>query len=288
MAITSFIPSIWSARLLAHLDNAHVATRFVNRDYEGEIRNAGDTVKINQVGAITIKDYTKNTDIADPEALTTSDQTLAIDQAKYFNFQVDDVDAVQAKASLMDGAMSRAAYGLAEVADRYLFQTMAAAAPAGNTLGSGAAPVALTADNVYEKLVELKLLLDKKNLPAQGRCLAVPPELHALMLLDQRFVGTGSGQAEASLRGGLVGRAAGFDIYRSNNLPTALGTDSAKTPYTKIIASHPLSASYAEQILKTEAYRMESRFADGVKGLHVYGAKVLQPDAVAVLLGSFA
>lgn len=77
MAITSFIPAIWSARLLAHLDNAHVATRFVNRDYEGEIKNAGDTVKINQVGAVTIKDYTKNTDIDDPEALTTSDQTLA-------------------------------------------------------------------------------------------------------------------------------------------------------------------------------------------------------------------
>ena len=245
-------------------------------------------MKINQVGAITIKDYTKNTDIADPEALTVSDQTLTISQAKYFNFQVDDVDAVQARASLMDGAMGRAAYGLAEVADKYLFSTLAAAAPAGNTLGSASAPVALTAENVYQKLVELKLLLDKKNLPAQGRCVAVPPEVHGLMLMDQRFVGTGGSQAEAALQGGFIGRAAGFDIYLSNNLPTGVGTDTAKTPYTKIIATHPMGASYAEQILKTEAYRMESRFADGVKGLHVYGAKVLQPDAVGVLIGSFS
>ena len=288
MAITTFIPTIWSARLLAHLDNAHVATQFVNRDYEGEIKNAGDTVKINQVGAVTVKDYTKNSDIDDPEALTTTDQTLTINQAKYFNFQVDDVDAVQAKAPLMDASMQRAAYGLAEVSDKFLFSTIASAAKTGATIGTAAAPTALTADNMYEQIVALKVLMDKANIPTQGRKLAVPPEAHALLLKDQRFVGTGGAQAETNLQNGLIGRTAGFDIYLSNNLPTGIGTDAAKTPYTKLIATHSLATTYAEQILKTEAYRMESRFADGVKGLHVYGAKVLQADAVAVLLGSFS
>lgn len=69
MAITTFIPTIWSARLLAHLDNSHVATSFVNRNYEGEITAQGDRVKINSIGDITIGDYTKNTDMADPEGV---------------------------------------------------------------------------------------------------------------------------------------------------------------------------------------------------------------------------
>lgn len=279
MAIATFIPTIWSARLLAHLDNAHVATQFVNRDYEGEIKNAGDTVKINQVGAISVKDYTKNSDMDEPEALSLADQSLVIDQAKYFNFQVDDVDTVQAKAPLMDEAMNRAAYGLAEVSDKFLFSTMATAA--NNNSGTTGTPVALTAENIYSEIVKLKIMLDKKNVPTEGRRLAIPPEAHGLLLLDQRFVGTGGANAEEQLKNGKVGRTAGFDIYLSNNLP-GNGT------YTRMIASVPMAATFAEQIVKTEAFRMESRFADGVKGLHVYGAKVLRPDAIAVLTGSFA
>lgn len=116
MAITTFIPTVWSARLLAHLDSAHVATQFVNRDYQGDIQNAGDRVKINQVSAVTIRDYVKNTDMEQPETLSTAEQVLVVDQAKYFHFQVDDVDAVQAAAPLMDSAMERAAYGLAQAA----------------------------------------------------------------------------------------------------------------------------------------------------------------------------
>ena len=284
MAITTFIPTVWSARLLAHLDKAHVATNFANRDYEGEIRGAGDTVKINQIGAITIADYTKNADMSAPETLTTTEQSLVINQAKSFSFQLDDVDAVQAKASLMDAAMQRSAYALADVSDMFLFSTIAAAAPAGNTIGTTSAPIALTSENVYEQIVKLKLLLDKKNVPATGRKLAVPPELHALLLQDQRFSGTGGLKAEETLISGLVGRVAGFDVYMSNNMPAVTGANA----HSKIIATHSMATTYAEQIVKTEAYRMEKRFADGVKGLHVYGAKNLVPDAVAVLLGSFS
>lgn len=99
MAVTNFIPQVWSARLLAHLDKAHVLTNLVNRDYEGEIRQYGDTVKITQIGDITIKDYVTNTDIDDPQELTTEQQLLVIDQQKYYAFQIDDVDAAQARAA---------------------------------------------------------------------------------------------------------------------------------------------------------------------------------------------
>lgn len=92
MSVEKFIPQIWSARLLNHLDKRHVYLNLLNRDYEGEIKNFGDTVKVNQIGDITIKDYTKGTDIEAPEDVSGAQQELKIDQAKYFNFSVDDVD----------------------------------------------------------------------------------------------------------------------------------------------------------------------------------------------------
>lgn len=280
MAVTNFIPQVWSARLLAHLDKAHVLTNLVGRDYEGEIRQYGDTVKITQIGDITIKDYVTNTDIDDPQELTTEQQLLVIDQQKYYAFQIDDVDAAQARASLADAAMQRAAYGLADVADRWLAEIMAAGADEGNQLGSDAAPVALTAETAYTYLVRLKVILDKRNVPTSGRWVLVSPEYHGLLLQDDRFVGTGGTAAEAALGNGYIGSAAGFRVYLSNNLPGSLGAQ-------KVIASYNGATSYAEQILKTEAYRLEKRFADAVKGLHVYGGKVTRPNAIAVLTAAF-
>lgn len=286
MAVTTFIPEIWSARLLYALEKAHVATNLVNRNYEGEISNHGDTVHINTIGAITVKSYTKNTDIADPEVLSTTDQTLVIDQSKYFNFQVDDVDKVQAAGELVDTAMGRAAYALADVSDAYLLGVIAAGAAAGNTIGSAAAPVALTASNVYENIVKLKTKLDKANVPNTGRTIVVPPDVHSLLLLDDRFAKSTATAGQEALINGLVGRIAGFDVYMSNNVKTGIGTDTGKTPYFEITAQITDATTYAEQIIKTEAYRMEKRFADAVKGLHVYGAKVTDGTKIAKILAS--
>lgn len=286
MAVTTFIPELWNARLLYALEKAHVATNLVNRNYEGEISNHGDTVHINTIGAITVKSYTKNTDIDAPETLTTTDQTLVIDQAKYFNFQVDDVDKVQAAGELVDTAMGRAAYALADVSDAYLLGVIAAGAAAGNTIGSAAAPVALTASNVYENIVKLKTKLDKANVPNTGRTIVVPPDVHSLLLLDDRFAKSTAAAGQEALINGLVGRIAGFDVYMSNNVKTGTGTDTGKTPYFEITAQITDAATYAEQIIKTEAYRMESRFADAVKGLHVYGAKVTDGTKIAKILAS--
>ncbi len=281
MAITTFIPELWSARLLYALDNAHIAANLVNRDYEGLIRQQGDTVHINTIGPVTVDDYTRNTDIEDPEVLTTTEQTLVIDQAKYFNFQVDDVDAAQSAGDLMDAAMARAAYALNDASDAYLLSVIASGADSGNVIGSSAA-VSLTASNVYENIVALRTKLDKANVPTSGRFVVVPPEVYALLLLDDRFVkATDAGTANATLLNGEVGRVAGFTVYMSNNTPYATETWS-------IPAGVAAATTYAEQIVSTEAYRLEKRFADAVKGLHVYGAKVTDGKQLAVLKAKVA
>ena len=284
MAVTNFIPELWSARLLNALDKSHVFANVVNRDYEGDIKKMGDTVHINTIGAVTIGTYTQNTDFSSgPETLATTDQTLTIDQAKYFNFQVDDIDAAQAAGDIMDKAMTRAAYGLADASDKYIAGILAGAADASNLVSSSA--VALTSSNVYENVVKMRTILDKANVPTAGRWLVIPPEMYALILLDDRFVKTGGEMAEGILRTGLVAQAAGFDIYLSNNCVSANVSD--KVTYT-ITGGVDAAATYAEQIVSTEAYRPEKRFADAVKGLHVYGAKVVDKAQIACLKATFA
>jgi N4-gp56 family major capsid protein len=273
MAVTTFIPQIWSARLLYNLDKSHVATNFVNRNYEGLIRNQGDTVKINSIGDINVFDYTRNTDMEEPQVLETTEQTLVIDQAKAFNFTVDDVDKVQAAGDLMDTAMSRAAYKLSDVSDAFLLGVIAAGAATANTISG----VKLTSGNVYENMVALRTLLDKANVPTAGRSVVIPPDVYALLLMDDRFVkASDSGTANSVLLSGQVGRVAGLEVYLSNNVVVSEGT------YT-ITAQVPYATTYAEQIISTEAYRMEKRFSDAVKGLHVYGAKVTDGNAIAAL-----
>ena len=283
MAITTFIPEIWSARLLYALDKAHVATNLVNRNYEGVIANQGDTVHINSIGAVTVKDYTKNTNIADPEVLTTSDQTLDIDQAKYFNFQVDDVDKAQISGEIIDTAMGRSAYALADVSDAFLLKTIANGVASANKIGAKATLTALTASNVYENIVKMRTLLDKANVPTTGRTIVVPPEVYALLLLDDRFAKSGSDSGQNALLNGMVGRVAGFDVFMSNNCVSGTDGGAGSTAYFVITAQVAAATTYAEQIIKTEAYRMEKRFADGVKGLHVYGAKVTDGSQIAAM-----
>lgn len=274
MAITNFIPQIWSARLLENLRKNLVFKNVVNTDYEGEIRNYGDTVKINGIGPITVADYTKNTDINPPETLSDAQRTLVIDQAKYFNFLIDDVDAAQANPKLMDAAMQEAAYALADKADQYLASQYVYAA---NAIGNDTTPVVPTATTAYELLVDASIKLDEANIPRTNRWAVVLPWFYGLLLKDDRFVKVGSTNSDRTLRTGEVGEAAGFTIYISNNIANTSGTK------YKIMAGHPMAITYAEQISKVEAYRPERRFADAVKGLHLYGAKVIRPEALVVI-----
>lgn len=285
MSLNNFIPAVWSAQLLNDLQKSMVYANLCNRDYEGEIRAFGDQVKINSIGDVTIGTYTKNTNISSAETLTDAQRILTIDQAKYFNFQIDDVDKAQQSPKVMTAAMQRAAYGLADVADQFIAGLYTEVA-SGNTLGDDTTPkvIDVTAGTgilaAYEALVDLSVLLDESNVPSAGRWVVLPPWYYGLLLKDDRFVQAGTTAADAALRTGLVGEAAGFQIFKSNNVPNTTGAK------YKVMAGYSGAISYAEQIAEVEAYRPELRFGDAMKGLHLYGGKVTRPSGLALLVCS--
>ena len=178
--------------------------------------------------------------------------------------------------------MRRAAYKLNDTADSYIAAAMDTAIPAGNRIGSTTTPKVPTKDDAYEYLVDLGTLLDEGNTPISGRFVVVPAWFHGLLLKDERFVRTGTLAGDERLRNGEVGEAAGFMILKSNNVPNTTGTK------YKIIAGHSIATSYAEQVLDVQTYKPERRFGDAVKGLHVYGAKVVRAASLAELIASRA
>lgn len=278
MSLTNFIPTIWSARLLENLRKSLVYAQagVINRDYEGEIRDVGDSVRINAIGAVTISNYSKDTDINAPQTLQDAQTVLTIDQAKYFNFAIDDIDRAQQRPQVMAAAVAEAAYALRDAADQYVAGLYTGVA-SGNTIGDDATPKVPTATTMYEYLVDLGVILDDAKVPRAGRWVVVPPWCHGLLQKDDRFVKAGTARTDEVLRNGQIGEAAGFTVLVSHNVPNTSGTK------YKIIAGHPMAWTYAEQINKVEAYRPERRFADALKGLHLYGAKLVRPSAIAVL-----
>jgi hypothetical protein len=279
MSLT-FIPTVWAGRLLSALESSLVygQTNVCNRTYEGEIREAGNTVKIASIGDVDVNDYVKDTDIADPAALTDSEQSLLIDQQKYFNFYVDSVDRAQQNVDVLDEAMRRAAWKLRDRADTFLASVMDLAVPAENKIGSVATPEIPTKDNAYEYLVDLSVTLDEANTPIDGRFVIVPAWYHGLLLKDVRFISSGTAVSDRSRANGEVGEAAGFKILKSNNVPNTTGAK------YKIIAGHSIATAYVEQIVDVKTYQPEKRFGDAVKGLHVYGAKVVRSENLACLI----
>jgi hypothetical protein len=284
-SIDNFIPAVWSARILEALRKALVYSQpqVINRDYEGEINEAGDTVKINSIGDPTIFDYTKNTDMPNPETLDGSQKTLLIDAAKGFNFQVDDVDKAQTQPKVMNFALGRAGYKIADTTDQYVAGKMALANE--NVLYTNDTPLLPTqvagATGAYEMLVDLSVLLDEASVPTDGRWVVIPPWIHGILVKDQRFV---SYAAVDVLYNRQVGEAAGFSVLTSNNVPQLAPGGSANSPTSnryKIIAGHQMAFSLADQINSVEAYRPQNRFGDAVKGLHLFGGSVIRPEAIA-------
>jgi len=183
---------------------------------------------------------------------------------------------------VLDEAMRRSAWKLRDITDTYLAGLMDAAVPAGNKIGSTSTPKVPTKADAYEYLIDLGVLLDEADVPTGGRFVVVPAWFHGLLLKDDRFVRSGTTRGDIRLMNGEVGEAAGFSILKSNNVPNTTGTK------YKILAGHSIATSYAEQILDLQAYKPEKRFGDAVKGLHVYGAKVVRPTALACLIASKA
>lgn len=279
MSVATFIPELWSARLLQGLEKSHVATNLVNRDYEGQIRNQGDKVNINTLSDVAIKTYTPNSDIASPDDLTTTKQQLEITEADYFNIQLDDVDRVQATGELMDTAMRNVAYKMNDRTDSFILGKIASGVDSGNIIGTTESPIQVTKNNIYESIIEMRTKLDKANVPTSGRTIIIPPEIYALLLQDERFVKSDAVAGQNVLVNGLVGRVAGFDVFESNNV-----VYDTNNKFWKVTAQVRTATTFAEQIVKTEAYRMEKRFSDAVKGLHVYGAKVTDGTQIAELV----
>ena len=277
MSIQKFRPEIWSARLLVALRKQLVYSAFINRDYEGEIAEAGDTVRITSVGRPTINNYVPNVTVITPEQVNDSQRTLVIDQSKYFSFAVDDVDARQAKGNVLPQSIDEAAFGIADIVDQYIssFYTSIQSANQLGAISVSAATPSQAYDNV---LVPLKVQLDKANVATPGRSIAVTPDFHGVLLRDPRFVKVNEAGTDQGLRNGMVGRAAGFDILLTNNAPNPTGNQFAT------IAGNDRAITFAEQINKTEAYRPQSSFADAVKGLVLYGAKNVRPDSLASAL----
>jgi N4-gp56 family major capsid protein len=277
-AVDAFIPEVWNASLLTRLEQDLVlaAPGAINRDYEGDIAQKGDTVHIGTLTDPTVSDYVKNVTVIDPQTLATTDQTLVIDQSKYFAFEVDDVDARQAAGDLLTKAAQRSAVKLQETADTYVGTIMTANA------GKILTPAAITtSDQAFSILIRLKVALDRANVPQQGRWVAVSPEFYGLLLLDPRFNDAARSGSTDALRNGIVGSALGFTVKVSTNLPVGTAA-TAPAVSSFIIAGHPMATTFADQIAKTEAFRPQSSFSDAVKGLHLYGAKVVRPEALAV------
>jgi len=283
MAIDNFNPTVWSKQIFQDYDKAFVFNALVNRNYEGEIRAFGDSVKINAIGPITISDFTKNSTAGVTIApLVGVDQTMVIDKFDYFGFFVDDIDkAQQSPKGVMAEGMRKAAVGLAEKADAYISAQYINAGTMLTTAAFGPSVVA-------EQLTKIHRKLDENNVPFPGRWLVVPPWAYEKILqANIGFAPTTAGvsgalqgvDGTAAFEAGRVGRVLGFDVHMSNNL-TAHASDASTTRYHYVMAGTRDAITFADQIVNVEAFRPETMFSDAVKGQHVYGLKTVAPKAL--------
>ncbi len=271
MAITNFISTVWSETLAGALDARYVGVANCNRAYEGDIREKGAVVKICGVGDVSVGDYTKNTDMSTPQTLDDTVRELCIDQAKYFNFQIDDIDRAQSSPKLMNEAMRVAAAALANTADSYVFGLYG---DAGKTIKSDA----VTADNVMDMLIAARTALYGSGVgDSSDVVLEVSPEIAALILKAKITLSTDNGEA---LEAGCLGSVGGCKVYVSPNIAKETG---GEVTYHKCLARTKRAIAFAEQLSEIDAYRPEKRFADAVKGLHLYGAKVVHPAEMILL-----
>lgn len=282
MGVENFIPELWSDRLFVRLRKALVYGGLCQRDYEGEIRNFGDSVKINELGPVTVTAYTKGGTLTYSD-LDSAGKILKIDQASEFHFKIDDIDQAQTNPKLMDGGMDEAAYAVADTIDAYIagLYSQAGATPSSTTyIGSSGSSLSVSSGNVIETLTYAGRYLSEKNVPQLGRWIVVPPWFTQKLLLAE--VGGVSATAvpkvfdDGAIVNGFIGRALGFDIFESNNVTTS------STQY-RVMCGNRSAISYAGQVTKVEALRLQTTFADAARGLYVYGAKVTRPEALLTL-----
>lgn len=261
-----FLRNVWAAGILKTLEKAHVYAAIANRNYEGLVANLGDKVRVLTVGGVEAKSYSVNTDIDTPQNITGSETELDINQAVYFNFKVNDVVAVQEKPQVLNQITANASYAIRDSVDTYMGGLHAQATH--QLYQTGTTPFSVNSVNVDDVLIAASELFGQNNVPRENRFMIVPEWFHSKLVIANLVIRK---QNEEIFDNGYVNRVLGWDIYVSNNVAVVGGV-------SKIIAGiKQQSFSFAGAINKIESYRPEKRFEDAIKGLFVYGAKIMRP-----------
>lgn len=286
-----FIPEIWSGKLIEKFYAATVLAAIANTDYEGEIKQMGDKVKIRTKPTITINDYQLDQDLS-LERPSSSTVELTIDFAKYFAEALDDIERLQADMNLLAMWSDDAAEQMKIKIDTHVLTLLDAGVDTANKgstagkisvnidLGATGAPVQLTPQNAVDYIVDLGTCLDEQNIPETGRWLVIPPWVAALIKKSDLRNASISGDGVSLVRNGRLGMIDRFTLYASNLLPTA--TEGSAKAY-RIFAGHPHGLTFASQMTNVETIRSERSFATILRGLQVYGAKVLDGIALTEL-----
>lgn len=300
----TFNPTLWSGKLAQKFYAASVFGEIANTDWQGEIANFGDNVIINTIPSITIRDYSVGQNLT-YEVPAPSTITLSIDKGKYFGVNVPDVLEVQSKPRLFNMFTDDAAQqmkiaidrdvlgGVFDQGDSANMGSTAGAISGAYDLGTDASPVTLTAANILESITALSSVLDEQNVPETDRWLVITPAERQLLmnsnLAQAQFMGDGT----SVLRNGRIGQIDRFTVYVSNLLPRAAadqdwvgGADVGTKKRHAIIAGHKSAITFASQIAKVEDLPNPNDFGRLVRGLNVYGYKVVQDDGLALLVAA--
>jgi len=291
----NFMPEVYSKKVLNFFRKASVAEAITNTDYAGEISAFGDSVKIIKEPVITVDQYERGGSVT-ATTLTDNEVTLVVDTANAFKFIVDDIESSMSHVNFKEVASSSAAYALRDAFDTGVIAKLFAGVPASSPnhiLGSDNATdlAAGTFDGTgnldigyasgehdpIDVLSHMARLLDEQNVPEEGRWFLANPEFYEqLVQTSSKLMSVDFNAGQGSIRNGLVssGKLRGFDMYKTNNIAA---TSNAAG---KCIASHISSTCTAQTIINTEVVRDTASFGDIVRGLHVYGAKVLRPEAL--------
>ena len=291
----AFLPEIYSKKVLNFFRKASVVEAISNTDYAGEISGFGDTVKIINEPEITVYQYERGADVT-KTVLTDAETTLIVDTANAFKFIVDDIESQMSHVNFKEVATSSAAYSLRDAFDEGVLAKMFAgvsssspdhiigsdSATADATLSHATNSVDLlgsdgTGVDALDLMARMARLLDDQNVPEEGRYFVAPPSFYEeLSQSGSKLLSVDFNAGQGSIRNGLVssGKLRGFSMYKSNNIA------STSNATGKVLAGHMSAVSTAQTITSTEVIRDPDSFGDIVRGLHVYGAKVLRPKAL--------
>lgn len=287
----NFIPEIWSSKLVENFYDASVLTAISNTDYEGEIKAHGDKVQIRLTPEVTVRPYQKGMNLI-VERPDKPKITLEIDQGEYFACIEDDVDKVQADINLMDEWSKDASEKMKLAIDAKVLtnilpdiSTFNMGATAGRisqsiNLGSTGAPVQVTKTNVLDLLVDAGTVLDEANAPESGRFLIIPAWMAGLIKKSDLKDASLTGDSSSVLRNGRLGMIDRFTLYTSHNLNSVV--DSTYRCFS-VIGGHKMGLTFASQMTEMESLRAESNFGNIIRGLQVYGYRVVKGEALTKL-----